>query len=153
MVSKHPGGLEDAAVARCGALERQMRQEGAREEAGSLGGLGEVLLSRLHVVEVCSGKEDLQGRKVREGPNVQDVTCTACWLLDQGKITQGPTNEGNHPIHVFRHRIQAAAQRTNWREPSPGAGYKVNATQALQCGSDQGKRMENGMTPAFQSVP
>lgn len=132
MVSKHPRGLEDAAVARCGALERQMRQEGAREEAASLGGVGEALLSQLHMVEVCWGGRILQGRKVREGPNGQDLTCTACWqtvgLLDQGKIMQSLPYEGNHPIHGFRHRIRAAAQRTNWREPSPGAGYKANAT-------------------------
>lgn len=53
MVSKHPRGLEDAAAARCGALERQKCQQGAREEAHSLGEQGQALLWRLHVVEVC----------------------------------------------------------------------------------------------------
>lgn len=75
MVSKHPGGLEDAAVARCGALDRQMCQEGAREEARSLGGLGEALSSRLHVTEVCKEREGFAGQEGGEGPNGQDVAC------------------------------------------------------------------------------
>lgn len=48
-----------------------------RSEGGSSlsWGLGEALLSRLHVIEVCKEREGFAGQEGGEGPNGPDVAC------------------------------------------------------------------------------